>query len=326
MAGLERLAGRNFLIVGRAGMDLYPDPPGTRTEEAARFTACLGGSSANIAVALVRQGCAAALVTRVSDDAVGRFCLNELDRYGVGRAHVSVAGGEARTSLAVVETRVVDHQSVIYRNGAADFEMTAADVEAPDYPAYSALVATGTALAAEPSRAAVFHAFDLARAAGVPLILDIDYRPYSWPSPAVAAEVYARAGAMCDVIVGNDVEFGFMAGDPDRGLDTARDLVAGGAAIAVYKMGERGAVTITPEGEVATGIYRTEALKPTGAGDSFLGSFLAGLADGLPVRDAVLRGSAAAAMVVARVGCAPAMPTRAELDTFIAGHPGPALP
>jgi hypothetical protein len=55
---------------------------------------------------------------------------------------------------------------------------------------------------------------------------------------------------MCDVIVGNDVEFGFMAGDYDKGLDKARALVAEGAQIAVYKMGEAGAITITPEGEV----------------------------------------------------------------------------
>ncbi|MFN4129618.1 MAG: PfkB family carbohydrate kinase, partial [Paracoccaceae bacterium] len=66
MADLARLAGRKFLVVGRAGMDLYADPPGTQIEHATRFTAALGGSSANIAVALTRQGCAAALVTCVS--------------------------------------------------------------------------------------------------------------------------------------------------------------------------------------------------------------------------------------------------------------------
>jgi 5-dehydro-2-deoxygluconokinase len=128
---------------------------------------------------------------------------------------------------------------------------------------------------------------------------------------------------LCDVVVGNDVEFGFMAGHPDRGLDKARALVAGGARIVVYKMGEKGAVTITPDGEFATGIYPTQALKPTGAGDSFLGAFMAALAAGLPVKTAVLRGSAAAAMVVARVGCAPAMPDGPELEAFMAGHPGP---
>jgi len=318
-----RLNGNRFVIIGRAGMDFYPDPPGTRTEEATRFFACLGGSSANIGVAIGKLGGHADLVTCVSDDAIGRFALNELDRYGIGRAHVRSVGGEARNSLAVVETRIEDHQSVIYRNGAADFEMTTADVEAVDYAGYDALITTGTVFAAEPSRSAAFRGFDLAKAAGLPLIFDIDYRPYSWPSPAAAAEVYSRAGSMCDVIVGNDVEFGFMAGDYDRGLDKARDLVAKGAHLAVYKMGEKGAVTITQDGEITTGIYRTEALKPTGAGDSFMGGLVAGLADGLNVRDAVLQGSAAAAMVVARVGCAPAMPTRTELDAFLHDHAAP---
>lgn len=317
------LRGKNFLIIGRAGMDLYPDPPGTKTEDAVNFFTCLGGSSANIGVAITKLGGQASLVTRVADDAIGRFACNQLDHYGIDRTHVHAEGGEARNSLAVVETRIEDHQSVIYRNGAADFAMTPADVEAVDYSAFDALITTGTVFAAEPSRSAAFVAFDRAKAAGLPLIFDIDYRPYSWPSTQVAAEVYSRAGAMCDVIVGNDVEFGFMAGDYDKGLDKARELVAQGAQIAVYKMGELGAITITPTGEVATGIFRTDALKPTGAGDSFMGGFVTGLADGLTVENAVLQGSAAAAMVVSRVGCAPAMPTRRELDDFLQRHPGP---
>ena len=324
MADLSRLRDRNFLIIGRAGMDLYPDPPGTRTEDATHFYSCLGGSSANIAVAITRLGGTADLVTCVADDAIGRFALNQLDAYGIGRSHVRCVGGEARNSLALVESRVEEHQSVIYRNGAADFEMTTDDVDAVDYGRYCALITTGTVLAAEPSRSAAFRAFELARKAGLPLIFDIDYRPYSWPSAEVAAQVYSRAGAMCDVIVGNDVEFGFMAGDYDRGLDKARSLVAGGAQIAIYKMGEKGAVTITPDGEITTGIYKTTALKPTGAGDSFMGGFISGLSVGLPLRDAVLEGSAAAALVVARVGCAPAMPTRDELDTFLRDHAGPS--
>jgi len=315
-------ARKTFLIVGRAGMDFYPDPPGTRTEDATQFFSCLGGSSANIGVALVKQGCAAALVTRVSDDAIGRFATNQLDHYGVDRRHVTPVGGEARNSLAVVETRIEDHQSVIYRNGAADFEMTNADVEAVDYAPYDALITTGTVFAADPSRTAAFRAFELARAQKMPLIFDIDYRPYSWTSPEFAADVLSRAGDMCDIIVGNDVEFGFMAGDYDKGLEKARSLAKTGKLI-VYKMGEKGAITFADGQEIHTGIYRTEALKPTGAGDSFMGGFIAALAGGHDVKTAVLRGSANAAMVVARVGCAPAMPTTDELEAFLADHPGP---
>jgi 5-dehydro-2-deoxygluconokinase len=326
MTDLSRISRNDFVIIGRAGMDFYPDPPGTRTEEATQFFACLGGSSANIGAAITRHGGKAALVTSVADDAIGRFALNELAKYGVDTTHVKSVGGEARNSLAVVESRVEDHQSVIYRNGAADFEMTVADVEAVDYAAYGALITTGTVLAAEPSRSATFRAFDLAKEAGLPLIFDVDYRPYSWPSPQVAAETYSRAGALCDAIVGNDLEFDFMAGGEGKGLEKARDLARTGAGIVVYKMGEDGAITLTPDAEFRTGIYPVDALKPTGAGDAFMGGFVASLAAGFDLRDCVLRGSACAAIVVSRVGCAPAMPTTAELEDFLASHPGPTGP
>jgi 5-dehydro-2-deoxygluconokinase len=321
---MHTLPRNRFLVLGRAGMDLYADPPGTRIEEAQSFAVHLGGSAANIAVALARQGAAADLLTRVSDDAVGRFCLAQLDRYGIGRAHVGLIGGENRTSLAVVETRATDCQSIIYRNGAADFALTEADMSAVNFASYGALVITGTALAQEGSRLATLAALRAAVAAGIVTVMDIDYRPYSWPSRDEARAANLEAARLCDIVVGNDEEFGLLAGRIEDGLAMARSLVAEGAAIAVYKMGERGAVTLTAHEEITTGIYRTQALKPTGAGDSFMGGFLSALAKGRPLREAVLRGSAAAAMVVARVGCAPAMPTVEELDAFLATHPVPA--
>ena len=312
----------NFVVVGRVGMDLFP-APGVATEDATTFTADMGGSSANIAAGIVKLGGKASLVTSVSDDAVGRFCVNKLHHYGVDTSHVSPVAGEARNSLALYESRVAGHQSVIYRNGAADFEMTVADVEAVDYSQFGALVTAGTVFAAEPSRAASFRAFELARAAGLPVIFDVDYRPYSWPSPQVAEDVLSKAGALADVIVGNDEEFGFMAGDKEKGLSKARALAASTAAIVVYKMGEHGAITIADGTEIRTGIYPVTALKPTGAGDSFMAGLLSSLAAGNDLETAVLRGSACAAIVVAKPGCAPAMPTPQDLSQFLADHSGP---
>lgn len=318
-----RLSRNRFLVLGRAGMDFYAEPPGTRLEQARAFVAHLGGSAANIAVALARLGAGAGLVSRLSDDAVGRFCRAELARDGVDATHVGLAGAGLRTSLAVVETRVQDCQSVIYRNGAADLALTAEDVAAVDFAALGALVITGTALAGDGSARAVMAALALARKAGAITVMDVDYRPYSWPSMAQAQAVNLAAARACDIVVGNDVEFDLLSGQAGGGLAMARALVAEGAAIAVYKRGEKGAVTVSAGDDFATGIYRTAALKPTGAGDAFMGGFLAGLAAGLPLRRAVLQGSAAAAIVVSRVGCAPASPTQAELDAFLAGRPEP---
>ncbi|RBW55383.1 5-dehydro-2-deoxygluconokinase [Ruegeria sp. A3M17] len=320
---IDGIKGNRFAVFGRAGMDLYADPVGVKSEDADTFHADLGGSSANICAGLVKLGSQASLVTSISDDAVGRFCLNKLAHYGVDTSFIRVVGGEYRMSLAVYESRIEEFQNVIYRNGAVDFQVTEDDMDKVDYGKFSAVISAGTVFAAEPSRSATFRAFDNARKAGVPVIFDIDYRPYSWPSPEVAAEVLSRAGEACDLIVGNDEEFGFMAGGIDKGFAKAKELAAKPGRIVIYKMGEKGAVTLVDGQEIETGIYPVEAVKPNGAGDSFMAGLLASIAAGSELKDAVMRGSACASIVVSKPGCAPAMPTTSELDAFLASHPGP---
>lgn len=318
----ERLRLGRFLVLGRAGMDLYADPPGTRTEEALRFTSALGGSAANIAAGVVRLGGRASLVTTVSDDAVGRFVLRELTRYGIDTSHVACLGGQCRTSLAVVETRAEDCQSVIYRNHAADLLLTEAHVADIGLEGYGALIVTGTALAVEPSRAATLVAIAKARAAGVRVILDVDYRPYSWVSADDAAATCRMAAEASDMVVGNDVEWDVMAGGAG-GLAYASQLAAGRAA-AIYKMGEKGSISLAGGARFETPTYRVAALKPTGAGDAFMAGLVTGLATGLDLTSSVRRGTAAAAIVVTRVGCAPASPNAAELDNFMRDNALPA--
>lgn len=316
---VARLKGNRFLVIGRAGLDLYADPPGTEIESASVFRAALGGSAANIAVAIARQGGSCALLSAVSDDAVGRYTTMALAGYGIDIRNVRIVGGEARNSLAVVETRDLQCQSVIYRNGAADFEVTEADAAAIDYNAYSALIVTGTSLAREPSRSATRKAIKLAKSNNVPTIIDIDYRPYSWGSREEAQQTCSQAAALCDIVVGNDEEFAVLAGS-ENGETFAEALAHGTRRIVVYKMGERGCMTFTDGERFVTPIFPVKTLKPTGAGDGFMGGFISGLVAGSGIRDAVRRGAATAAIVVCKVGCAPAMPDTQEVSAFMRHH------
>ena len=312
----DRMRRGRFVVLGRVGMDLYADPPGTPIETATRYMSAIGGSAGNIAVALARQGVRAALLSCVSDDAVGRYCRAELDRYGVDTTHLRATTGEARTSLAVAETRPVGCQTVLYRNGAADFALTEADVAAVDYGPVAALVVTGTALAKDPSREAVRQAMRLARDAGALVVLDVDHRAYSWTGDAEAARVCLDAARMADVVVGNVEEFALMAGSGD-GMALARSLVQERALVAVYKQGAEGSQTFTPDYRFASPAFAVEAKKPMGAGDGFMGGFLAGLAQGATLEGAVRRGAATAAIIVSGIGCAPASPDLATLETFL---------
>jgi 5-dehydro-2-deoxygluconokinase len=230
--------------------------------------------------------------------------------------------GEWRTSLAVVETRAENCQSVIYRNNAADLALDKEDIEHVHFDGFGALIVTGTALAVEPSRSATLLAIARARDAGVAVVLDVDYRPYSWSSAAEATRVCRAAAVASDIVVGNDVEFDVMAGG-GGGLDLAGELAAGRSAV-IYKMGERGSISFAGEQRFEIPIVHVEALKPTGAGDAFMAGLVTGLASGHDLPHAVRRGTAAAAIVVTRVGCAPASPTSEELDDFIRRHQRPA--
>ena len=314
---IEGIKGNKFVVFGRAGMDMFAEPIGTKSESAERFTSDLGGSSANICAGLCKLGSKASLVTSVSDDAIGRFCVNRLNYYGVGTEYVKSVAGEFRTSLAIYESCIDNFQNVIYRNGAADFEVKPSEMDEVDYSQFTALITAGTVFAGQPSRDATFRAFKNARAQGIPVIFDIDYRPYSWPSPQVASEVLSRAGEESDMIVGNDEEFGFMAGDIDKGLEKARDLASAANRLVIYKMGEDGAITLYKNDEIRTGIFPTDAIKPVGAGDSFMAGLLSSLASGYDLKNSVIRGSACASIVVSLPGCAPAMPDEDQLNNFI---------
>jgi 5-dehydro-2-deoxygluconokinase len=248
---------------------------------------------------------------------VGRYCLAKLAGYGVDTTHIRAAGGEARNSLAVVETIAVAPQSVLYRNGAADFALTPADVAGVSFAEVAALVVTGTALANEPSRSATLAAISTARAAGALVVLDIDYRAYSWASEAEAASVCLAASRQADIVIGNDDEFGLMAGGYAQGQALARALAQNGAQFTIYKRGALGSITHTPDFSFETGIFKVTALKPMGAGDGFMGGLLAGLGRGASLETAVRRGAATAALIVAGIGCAPASPDTDRLDQFI---------
>ena len=312
----KKIKENKFLIIGRAGVDIYPDPPGTKIENANHFVTHLGGSSANIAVALTKLKGNCKILTSVSDDALGRLAINQLHSYKIDTSLISFKKDQSRISFAVVESRIKDHQSIIYRNKASDLQMNNQDIENVDFSNFSCLIFTGTCLADEPSRAATFRAIEKARFNNIPIILDIDYRPYTWISSKEASDVYMLAAKNCDILIGNDDEFGVLANDYQNGRNVAKNL-SQKISIVIYKKGEKGSTTFYDNHEFNKGIFPVHALKPTGAGDAFMGSFIGGLLNDMNIEESIIYGSASAAIVVTKFGCAPAMPIHSEIEEFM---------
>ena len=308
---ISKIQKNNFLLIGRAGVDIYPDPPGTKTENTNKYVTHLGGSSANMGVQLTKYGGSCSLLTRVSNDALGKFAVNQLNSYGVKSDLVKLEDNESRISFAIVESTIVDHQSIIYRHKASDLFLNKNDIENSNLQNYECILITGTSLAADPSRSAVLYALKLAKEKKIPVIMDIDYRPYTWESEDKAKEIYNLAGDYCSGIIGNDDEFAILSGNYDDGLSYAKKI-SRNCDLVIYKMGEKGSITFANNEEIQRGIFPVKPLKPTGAGDAFMGSFIGAILKNYDLQKAIEIGSAAAAIVVTKVGCAPAMPDLEE--------------
>lgn len=313
----DRLAGRAALVVGRAGMDIYPVPDGTRIEDAESLVTDVGGSSGNIAVTIAKQGCRVMLMAPVSDDGVGRFVIRSLADYGVDTRHCHVTTGLERTSLALAESTTDAPNVVIYRNDAADLTITPAHADAVDMDAVGVIIITGTALSREPSRSACARLVARARAADCPVVLDVDYRPQAWASLDEARRVLSAMASEVDMPVANDEEFDVISSG--KGREFAGELAMNGA-LTLYKMGEGGCDILTTDAATHIGIFRVAALKPFGSGDAFLGTIIAALAAGAGIEDAVTRGAAGAALAVSRRGCAAAMPDGGEIEEFMSSR------
>ena len=313
---ISKIQKNNFLLIGRAGVDIYPDPPGTKTENANKYVTHLGGSSANMGVQLTKYGGSCSLLTRISNDALGKFVLNQLDFYGVKNTLIKLEDNESRISFAIVESTTEDHQSIIYRHKAADLFLNKNDIENSNIQNYECILITGTSLAAEPSRSAVLYALELAKENNIPVIMDIDYRPYTWESADKAKQIYNLACDYCSGIIGNDDEFAILSGSYESGFNYAKKK-SKNCELVIYKMGEKGSITFANNKEIKKGIFPVKPLKPTGAGDSFLGSLIGALLKKYDLQKAIEIGSAAAAIVVTKVGCAPAMPDLNEVLDFM---------
>ena len=121
-------------------------------------------------------------------------------------------------------------------------------------------------------------------------------------------------------MIGNDDEFGLLAGDYAQGAALAQSLAHQGALFCSYKRGAEGARSFTHDGQIDTPIFAVSARKPMGAGDGFMGGLLAALVAGYPLERALARGAATAAIIVAGIGCAPASPSAAQLDAFMKSY------
>ncbi|MBY0064009.1 5-dehydro-2-deoxygluconokinase [Priestia aryabhattai] len=313
----------DFIAIGRLCIDLNANETQRPMEETKTFTKYVGGSPANIAIGAARLGLKTGFIGKVSDDQMGRFITDYLQKNKINTESIVVDKTGAVTGLAFTEIKSpTDCSILMYRDNVADLKLDPTEVSEEYIKKSKALLISGTALAKSPSREAVFLALEYARKHEVVVFFDIDYRPYTWESEAETAVYFNLAAEKSDVIIGTREEFDMMEKllnyKESNDQVTAERWFSHHAQIVVIKHGGEGSITYTRDGESHRGgIFKTKVLKTFGAGDSYASAFIYGLMQGLEIPQAMRFGGASASIVISKHSCSDAMPTSVELFSFI---------
>ncbi len=329
----------DVITIGRAGVDLYGAQIGGRLEDMGSFEKYIGGSPTNIACGTSRLGLNTALISRVGDEHMGRFILEQLAREGVCTDGV-VTDPDRLTALVILGIRDEEQFPLIfYREDCADMALCEDDIDEDFIKRARAVVVTGTHLSNPKTAAAVIKALKIARKHGLRTALDIDYRPNLWgvaghgdgesrfvESQAVTDKLLATLHYF-DLIVGTEEEFHIAGGSTDtlKALATVREK---SAATLVCKRGALGASAFEgaipaslDDGQTGEG-FPIEVFNVLGAGDGFFSGLLKGwmLAESIDNVDwplALKYANACGAFAVSRHGCTPAYPSVEELEFFL---------
>ena len=314
----------HITLVGRVAIDFNPTDYNRPLDESSNFNKYLGGSPANIAVGMARLGNRVGFLGRVSDDQFGTYVTKYFQNEGIDVSHIRRCEHGEKLGLTFTEMLSPTESSILmYREGVADLQLSPEDVDEEYIRNSACLLISGTARCTSPTREACFKALTFAKRNGVPVVFDADYRAYTWKSMDEIAIYTSMVAEKADIIMGSREEFDLM--ERLLGLDgtdekSAEYWLGLGASICVIKHGKSGSRAYSREGCFNVKPFPVKALKGFGGGDGYASSFLHALMAGKPLDDALERGSASAAMLVASHACSKDMPTEEALEAFIASE------
>jgi 2-dehydro-3-deoxygluconokinase len=278
----------------------------------------IAGAESNVAIGLARLGHEVSWVGVTGADEPGELVRRTLRAEGVDLGSARIEP-DAPTGLILFESRLSDLVRVsYYRTGSAGSRLSRTDVRAAfagTRPRVLHVTGITCALGAEPL-AAVEEAVATARAAGVTVCLDVNYRARQWPVERAAAALRPLL-PLVDVLVASDDELPVVSGS----TDPVRELRDAGIAEVVVKHGAAGATSHTASGVVHRPARSVTAVDVVGAGDAFVAGFLSGVLDEMDPAARLDRAVTVGAFAVASRGDWEGLPTRADLP-LLDGTPG----
>jgi len=303
-------------VVGSFNMDLLIRTPRMpvkgETILGGPFITGPGGKGANQAVAAARLDADVTMVVKLGQDAFGDQAAANLAKEGI-RPDFVLRDSASHTGVAFIVVDDAGENMIVVALG-TNVLLTPADIDA----AHTAIVGAKVALfQLESPLETVTYAIRVAHEAGTTVILN------PAPGQALNTELLSRV----DVLTPNQTELQLLVAGNLTGFENlsglenietaAHEVLHRGVGAVVVTLGAEGALIVTPDAVQHVPGYKVDVVDTTGAGDAFNGALAVALAEARALPEAVDFANAAAALQVTKVGTAPAMPYRRDVERML---------
>lgn len=303
--------GKPIVVFGSFVVDLTSRSNGLpvpgQTILGASFKMGPGGKGSNQAVAAHRAGADVTLVTKVGKDVFGKVALDFYKSEGMNTDYI-LEDESRETGVALILVDEVSAQNEIVVVPAACANITMEEVERCRTLIENASIVL---LQHEINFDAQYKVIDIAHQAGVKIVLN----------PAPATEVPEEILRKIDTVTPNETEAQVLTGVEVKTIEdaerAAKVFLEKGVKNVVITMGSLGAFATDGKRSELVPRLNVNAIDTTGAGDAFNGGFVMALSEGRDLFEALRYGNATGALSVTRLGTAPAMPARAEIDAMV---------
>ncbi len=266
-----------------------------------------GGAAATQAIIASRLGCKTAVVGKICRDTFSEYLLKEFADAGVDTSHL-IHSEKDRMSLTFALVKPDGTRHFLGLAGSNNQSLCTDDFDI-ELVTQAKIVSYGSFFFLQGLDAGgVSVVFKKAKEAGSLTVADC-----ASDSFMQGVGIVYRNLPLIDFFIPSYVEAYYLTQEKEP-EEMAKRLLRGGCRNVIIKLGEKGCyVTDGKKSEIIPTFHQAEVSDTTGAGDNFVGGFMAGLTEGMDLREAARYANAVAAVSVTRMGAVTALKDKTQV-------------
>lgn len=260
--------------IGEALIDFIPEQKGVALKDVVSFQKAPGGAPANVAAAVAKLGGESSFIGKLGKDAFGDFLVETLKEIGVETKYIQRTDS-ANTALAFVSLKEDGERDFsFYRNPSADILLDESEIDSQWFSRGDILHFCSVSLVDAPVRNAHVRAIESVKDAGGLVCFDPNIRLPLWKDHQAYKNIIKRFINYADILKISEDELEFITdiGEEEEAIKWI--LSSYNIKLLMITRGGKGVTAHYSQQVVDAEGYKVNVADTTGAGDSFIGSFL----------------------------------------------------